>query len=131
MFGWALPNLIVPLFVIPIAMGIQWMFRRRPDWKAVIEDGQLCFYSVTILGSAWYDLKELPTKPGGADTFLSIGMDTWILMIGGFSMLGYGIMASDHLGARALDRDRAAVVSILAALASIGIALHVHRLVVP
>jgi hypothetical protein len=100
-FWWALPNLIVPLLAIPVVMVIQWMSRKRPSWQAVIEDGQVCFYSIAILASAWYDL----------------------------ATLAYGIMASDHMGAKTLSRDRAAAVSVAVAVASIGLALQVHSMV--
>ena len=75
-FWWALPNLIVPLLAIPVVMVIQWMSRKRPSWQAVIEDGQVCFYSIAILASAWYDLKELMRKGETID-----GMDSWIFLV--------------------------------------------------
>jgi hypothetical protein len=123
-FWWALPNLIVPLLAIPVVMVIQWMSRKRPSWQAVIEDGQVCFYSIAILASAWYDLKELMRKGEAID-----GMDSWIFLVGVLATLAYGIMASDHMGAKTLSRDRAAVVSVAVAVASIGLALQVHSMV--
>ena len=82
-FWWALPNLIVPLLAIPVVMVIQWMSRKRPSWQAVIEDGQVCFYSIAILASAWYDLKELMRKGEAIDA-----MDSWIFLVGGTRYAG-------------------------------------------
>lgn len=120
-FWWAIPNLVVPLLAIPVVMGIQWLSMKRPSFQAIIEDGQVCFYSIAILAAAWYDLKEFSQTghPIG-------GLDTWIFTIGVFATLGYGIMASDHVGAKTLSRSRAAVVSTVICLASIVVAVEVH-----
>jgi hypothetical protein len=123
-FWWAIPNLVVPLLAIPVVVLIQWMSRKSPSWQAVVEDGQLCFYSIAILAAAWYDLKELTRKGEYVG-----GMDSWIFLVGLLATLAYGIMASDHIGAKTLSRDRAAVVSVAVALASIGLALQVHSMV--
>jgi hypothetical protein len=71
-----------------------------------------------------YDLKELMRKGEAID-----GMDSWIFLVGVLATLAYGIMASDHMGAKTLSRDRAAVVSVAVAVASIGLALQVHSMV--
>jgi hypothetical protein len=123
-FWWAVPNLFFPLLAIPIVMGIQWLSAKRPSFQAIIEDGQICFYSIAILAAAWYDLKEY------AHSGKNIGeMDTWVVIVGGLATLGYGIMASDHVGAKTLSRDRAAVASVIIGIASIALALQVHTMV--
>lgn len=121
---WAIPNLIVPLLTIPIVMGIQWLFQKQPSFQAIIEDGQVCFYSIAVLAAAWYDLKSF------YETSNTTGnLDTLIFFVGALATLGYGIMASDHVGAKTLSRSRAAVVSTVLGLASIAVAIQVHHTV--
>ena len=121
-FWWAIPNLVVPLLTIPIVMAIQWLFQKQPSFQAIIEDGQVCFYSIAILAGAWYDLKEFYTTSNTTGS-----LDTWIFFVGALAMLGYGIMASDHVGAKTLSRSRAALVSTVLGLASIAVAIQVHH----
>jgi hypothetical protein len=54
------------------------------------------------------------------------GLDTCIFSIVVFVTLCYGIMGSDHVGAKTLSRSRAAVVSTVICLASIVVAVEVH-----
>jgi hypothetical protein len=119
---WALPNLLAPLLVIPAAMGIQWLFSRPVSFSSIIADGQVCFYSLTILTAAWYDIREL--HKGGQF------VDTWVILIGMLAILGYGILATDHLGGKQVTQRRAATMSVVIGLASIALAFHVHTMVV-
>jgi hypothetical protein len=119
---WALPSLVAPLSAIPVAMGIQWLFSRPSSFASIIADGQFCFYSVTILAAAWYDIREL--HMGGQF------VDIWIILIGTLATLGYGILATDHLGEKQVTKGRAATMSVVIGLASIALAFHVHTMVV-
>jgi hypothetical protein len=125
LFWWALPNLFVPLVTIPIAMWIQWLFSRPTSFAAVVQDGQVCFYSIALLAAAWYDVSELRSI-GVPLSFLEI----WFLFIGAPALLAYGILASDHLGRKMVTPRRAAVTSVVVGLASIGLALYVHYMVI-
>jgi hypothetical protein len=108
-----------------MVLRIQWLFSRIPSFSAVIEDGQLCFYSMAILATAWYDFREQHLH--GAFIF---ELDAWIGFVGVLATLGYGILASDHLGSKMVSRDRAAILSVVIGLASITLALYVHHMVV-
>ena len=100
------------------------MFGRPASFSAVIADGQVCFYGIAILAAAWYDLRDL------AEFMPIASMQSCIFLVGAIAASLYGVLASDHLGARMVSVGRAAVVSIVIGLASISLALIVHSKVV-
>ena len=125
-FWWTIPNIIVPLLTIPIVMFIQWLSNKQPSWQAIIEDGQVCFFSIALLAASWYDLKSIMHR---LPIESLVGIYTLIFLIGALAALGYGIMASDHQGAKMLSRARSAGTSVVIGLASIGVATYVHSIV--
>ncbi|MHB8267453.1 hypothetical protein [Bradyrhizobium sp.] len=119
--AWAIPNLLLPLATIWVAVIIQTLRSQTQDWKQVIKDGQLCFYAVGILAAAFYDLQQLQKS---RNEMLLV-----IYVMLGVSIIMYGIIATDHQSGQTFNKDVVARYSLAVGSAAFVIACYVHWLI--
>jgi hypothetical protein len=111
MWEWSFYSIVLPLMAVPLTYFGSWVANRRTQFFRLIRDGQLCFYSTTILA---VNLNDLLKIKGSSAVGIFAAYHIFILV---FTTFAYG--ASVTLSNQAVVSRRVAIASLIATFLSV------------